>query len=181
MLRKSKCPLSFFFRFFFFERYFTEAEGCLGVTSGVWAARSTGEGRLGEWQPSLLFNRVVMWLGTLVTQVPPAHSQLGAGCLHACTLCVTVGWSWKSLIGVIQKLDGVGHVQPGLCMEWHRGELGLGSALQPGPKLPSRCESSCEGGKGWGLGEERRRQSSRGRRFGEENPNLILTPISLLF
>jgi len=91
---------------------------------------SGGTRRLDEWQPSLLFNSFVMWRGPVVRQVPSVHSQKGSRCcMRVCSLPGS-GLRLASGTAAVRELDGVGHVQPGLCMEWHRGERGAGEGLR---------------------------------------------------
>lgn len=70
-----------------------------------------------------------MWRGPVVRQVPSVHSQKGSRCcMRVCSLPGS-GLRLASGTAAVRELDGVGHVQPGLCMEWHRGERGAGEGL----------------------------------------------------
>jgi hypothetical protein len=80
MLEASQRPsVSFSFFYFFFPLSLSvtslRQRAALEWRQEFVQQACTGEGRLGEWQPSLLFNSFVMWLGTVVRQVPSVHSQ----------------------------------------------------------------------------------------------------------
>lgn len=143
----------------------------LGLPLGDVTGWSSGTRRLDEWQPSLLFNSFVMWRGTVVRQVPSVHSQRGSRCLHECLLpaCLPLDRSLPAFLPSLRS-----------WMAWDMcNQDSVWSDLEVRGCVAAWA---ARGVQAVGGGRRARQGTGRPRRHTlQTSPNLILTPVSLLF